>query len=126
MESILFEEPGELKLATQNLAISLDTYLEVSLGNQRLKEGEHVDYCQYVRCLRNAFAHNPYSPKWVLKDTKYRKFFHVTNEWTCCLKDRHNTDVIESDYRYASGLLHLVKTGIEIVERVEANQAQQR
>lgn len=103
------------KIATQNLAVSLDTYLEASLGNQRLKEGDSIGFCTYVRCLRNAFAHNPYSPKWVLRDEKYRKCLYVSKGWCCNLKDRHETPVLESDYRYASGLLYLVQAGIKIV-----------
>jgi len=103
------------KIATQNLAVSLDSYLEASLGNKRLRDEDIFDFCKYVRCLRNAFAHNPYSPKWVLTDKRYRRCMYVLKGWCSNLRDRHETPVLESDYRYASGLLHLVQTGINIV-----------
>ena len=94
------------KIAVQNLAVALDTCLEEQLGKGRLNNNS--DIVVFVRCLRNAFTHNPYAPKWVLTSLNYRRSYSITNDWNVDLTNRHETDVDGWDYRHASGLLLLV------------------
>jgi hypothetical protein len=58
-------------IAAQNLAIALDTALELKIPN-RLEHDDNAtrDYCCFVRCLRNAFTHAPYRPRWVLSNPR--------------------------------------------------------
>lgn len=99
-------------IATQNLAIALDTALEIKIPNRlRYPEPRARDYFCFVRCLRNAFAHDPYRPRWDLRIVSYRKEFHLPGEWTVDLSERNGTDVEPADYRYAGGLVRLCDAG---------------
>ncbi len=98
-------------ISTQNLIITLDTVLEQHFPN-RLKD----DYFCFVRCLRNAFAHNPYYPIWELRDKRYRRRYKLPDdkfEWTIDLTNAHQSKVKQSQYRHASGLILLVNIGIK-------------
>ena len=104
-------------ISTQHLAISLDTALEKTFAANRLTDSSlHRDYFTFVRCLRNAFAHNPYEPKWELRDEKYRRRLHLEESWDLDLTDCNGKDVDPQQYRYASGLLRLVDRGIALLD----------
>lgn len=107
------------KIATQNLAIALDSCLEAKLGKDRLKEGN--DIIVFIRCLRNAFSHNPYKPKWELTNSNYRRSFKIIKDWEVDLTNRHDTEVEEWDYRYASGLLLLVNIILDHLKPFQGN-----
>jgi hypothetical protein len=110
---------GLERISTQNLMISLDTALENSVPN-RLQTHDHLtrDYYCFVRCLRNAFAHNPYKPKWNLKSAGYRRKYSLPGSWTVDLTNRDTTLVEDSDYRHAGGLIHLLDLGVEILRHI--------
>lgn len=110
---------GLERISTQNLMISLDTALEKSVPDRL--QSPHLqsrDYFCFVRCLRNAFAHNPYQPAWDLRSTGYRRNYTLPGSWTIDLTDRDTTRVEDSDYRHAGGLIHLLDHGVEILRRL--------
>ena len=106
-------------ISTQHLAITLDTYLEKNIPN-RLNAGQYLDYCCFVRCLRNAFAHDPYNPIWELRDEKYRRHYSMDEDWNIDLTDRNGTKVLSDDYCYASGLLELARRGKIYVQNMKS------
>lgn len=104
---------GLERVATQNLAVALDSALEDAFPAWRsIARGSDLDYFCFVRCLRNAFAHDPYEPHWVLRDAAYRRRYSLIDAWEVDLTDRHGTPVHERDYRYASGLIRLLDIGV--------------
>lgn len=108
-------------ISTQQLAVSLDTALGKGFGDSwRKKQNEDTDYFTFVRCLRNAFAHNPYNPKWELRDPGYRRLLSLEDDWGVDLTHCHEKSVEPQQYRYASGLLRLVERGIDMLD---ANQS---
>jgi len=106
------------KISTQNLAISLDSLLEVSISNRlQHPDCKIKDFCCFVRCLRNASAHDPYFPVWDLRSENYRRKFYIdeVSDWIVDLTHCNKQPVEESQYRYASGLLKLVEIGRSIL-----------
>src|SRR5690606_24026638 len=92
-------------IATQTLAITLDTALETVFPD-RLRSYDQADrdYFCFVRCLRNAFSHDPFAPTWHLKDQAYRRSYVLLGDWRKDLSARHDTPVEARDYGYAGGL----------------------
>jgi len=112
------------KIATQNLAIALDSCLEVKCGRKRLeKTNDMHDKYVFIRCLRNAFSHNPYRPKWELKNGAYKRNYKIFEDWEVDLADRHSTEVEEWDYRFASGLLLLVNYFLDYLKNAQQGNA---
>jgi len=109
------------RISTQNLAVSLDSLIQKN--KDRFKGWEKTeleDYFEYVRCLRNSFAHNPFIPKWELKDEKYRrkyKFFDFEFDLT----DKHGVLVKPEQYLYAGGLIRLVDIGLDLMTKIEGD-----
>jgi hypothetical protein len=103
-------------LATQNLAIALDSALERVIP-LRLSDTatQDRDYFCFVRCLRNAFAHAPLSPTWVLSNPEYRRRYSLPREWEVDLTLRHGSRVVPADYRHAGGLVLLADHGIALM-----------
>jgi hypothetical protein len=108
---------GLERIATQNLALTLDAALEDRVPN-RLKHPDPCtrDFFCFVRCLRNAFAHDPYHPTWDLRsEALYRRELRVLDNWVVDLTARNGTDVKQEDYRYAGGLLRLCDRGRDLI-----------
>jgi hypothetical protein len=106
-------------ISTQHLVISLDAALENGFQKQRLKEpSDNKDYFSFVRCLRNAFSHNPYFPRWELNDDEYKRSHKIEESWEMDLSDRHGKAVEPNQYRHASGLIRLTDRGIKLLESV--------
>ena len=104
-------------VSTQHLAITLDTALENIFSKMRHNvETPDKDYFTFVRCLRNAFAHDPYEPTWDLSNSNYRRQLTIEDTWIVDLSDSHNSPVVPQSYRYASGLLRLVDRGVALME----------
>jgi hypothetical protein len=101
------------RVSTQNLAITLDSLLQKHKKEiSKIPEG----YLEYVRCLRNAFAHDPFMPKWELKDKQYRRKFRFC-ELEFDLRKKHNVFVEPNDYFHAGGLIKLVDIGLELLSK---------
>lgn len=103
-------------IATQNLAVALDSALEDSVTNRLTHPAS--DLCEYfcfVRCLRNSFAHDPYDPTWELKNENYRRIYRLPNSWDVDLTSRNGTRVNAEDYRYAGGLIRLLEFGLPMI-----------
>jgi hypothetical protein len=65
--------------ATLILAIAVDTALENCFGKDRFKsQDSQVSTASYIgRILRNAFAHDPFFPRWKLQNPCYRCAFEI-------------------------------------------------
>jgi len=108
---------GLERISTQNLAIALDSALKESFPDGMDSEIEELrSYFRFVRCLRNAFAHDPYSPVWVLTGPYYARVYSLPEGWQVDLTQRHNIPVQDSDYRHASGLIRLLDFGKKMIE----------
>jgi hypothetical protein len=106
-------------LATQHLMVTLDSAFEtVFKDDDRLTLNSSSDYFIFIRCLRNAFAHNPFYPKWVLKNPAYQRKMKIVDDWEIDLTNRNNTPVEQEDYRYLSGLLLLADSGVQALKQV--------
>ncbi|PIW61097.1 MAG: hypothetical protein COW13_03565, partial [Candidatus Omnitrophica bacterium CG12_big_fil_rev_8_21_14_0_65_50_5] len=104
-----------------NLAVSLDSLIQKNKDRVKEREKEELkDYFDYVRCLRNAFAHNPFIPKWELKNKKYRRKYKVF-DLEFDLTEKHGVLVKPEQYLYAGGLIRLVDIGLNLMTQKEDN-----
>jgi len=105
---------GLEKLATQNLAVALDAALK--------RVPQELDLCRFVRCLRNAFAHDPYKPTWVLRDPGCRRCYEPLEGWKIDLTERDGTEVQPGDYMHAGGLVRICDAGIGLLRALEVDE----
>ncbi len=100
-------------ISTNNLAIALNVAIEKELEDKVIKSND--DVFLFIKCLRNAFAHNPYDPKWHLTDTRYRKQYVIEDGWRIDLTSLHGTDVSPQQYHHASGLLRITDLALNLL-----------
>lgn len=108
-------------VATYILAVQIDAALEAAYPN-RLESADQIVRAtsSIARLIRNAFAHNPFAPKWIVDRNVVNKEFTVPEIISLNTTDLNGKDV---ERRHYGGPLALLKLSAFVLDRVERDSA---
>ena len=105
-------------VAIHLMAVQIDTALEAKFGTQRFdnSNGEIRSACRIARLIRNAFAHDPFSPVWKFKQGLTSQKYQVSGILSLDLTGLEGHPVKREDYGGPLALLRFLQFTMRLVE----------
>ena len=110
--SILFEHSSLYLMANQ-----LDSILEIKFNDRFNHADNSIKNLSIItRVIRNAFAHNPFNPKWLFRKKFKNKLFKIENIIELNTNELENKPVKRKDYGGPLSILLMANFALDIIE----------
>lgn len=98
-------------VGTYVMILQLNKVLEDEWGHNRLESNDPIkrNLSQIVRLIRNAFAHDPFHPKWDISNSAKNQEFTISGILTLNTSGLHGKKVKRLDYGGLLALLRLLQ-----------------
>lgn len=107
-------------VGTYVVILQLNEVLENEWGPSRLESNDITvrNLSQIVRLIRNAFAHDPFSPKWDISNSAKNQKFEIPKILTLNTNGLHRKRVQRLDYGGPLAILRLIQFTQRILEKL--------